>query len=341
MGVSVLTLPRLASADGKPSGVVITLIGGILSIITAAVVGLLCKKFPNKSIVEFLPELIGKIPAFFYILFFILYSLLVSGGTLRAFSDALKAALLPKTPLEVIILVMLFTCLYMVVKGIDTISKICELFFPLIVISIGLVLLFNISDINWVRFRSIFSPETLPCLKRIPNLFGPLLGYEVLFLITPYMRKPDKGYLCGILGSLTPTIIYVGLVVTAVGIFGAEATGTMVYPTITLAKRISFPGGFLERFDIFFIIFWTLAAFTTVALFYYISSVTITKLIKMKNYKPFMFVIAPIIYFISITPQNFMEIEQLLFIAGIMGIITVCSSFLFYLISIIKKKGGQ
>ena len=120
-----------------------------------------------------------------------------------------------------------------------------------------------------------------------------------------------------------------------------ELTSKMLYPTMSLARSITFPGAFAERFDILFGVLWVLAAFSATSISYYIASLSITRLLKLKNYRPFIFILLPLVYITAIMPQNIYQMNQIIEIAGYLGMIMTSIPIPLLAIIWIKNKGGK
>ena len=340
IGVIILTLPRLATERVEADGGIATFTAGIINLTLFVVMALLCRRFPKHTMIEFSQIILGKFLGKLYGTLFAAYCVLVSSVVLRTFADALKILLLQRTPLEFIMLAMLLTALLLVQNGVSSISKISELFLLPITLSIMLLLVLNIPDMELMHLRPSLSRGIQPLVQAIPRLFLVYMGYEAVYFLSPYMREPKKLLIAGIAGISIPIFIYTSLVVTAMTVFGVKTTATMVYPTVILARRLMFPGAFAERFDIFFIIFWILAAFTTLAIFLYLSSIAATRLLGLRNYKPFAVLITPFVYQIAILPQNVIHVDQLALAAGYTGAVVVGASMPLLILAILRKKRG-
>jgi spore germination protein len=155
------------------------------------------------------------------------------------------------------------------------------------------------------------------------------------------MKDKKSLFKYGIIGVIVPIIIYTGLVFVSMGSSGSKTTADFVYPTVQLARNIVFFGTLIIRFDIFFIIFWILAVYTSLTIYMYMSTFSIVRLIGLRNYKPFALIIAPIIYLIALLPQNQIEIETFSKVANYTGLFITSSSIPILLIAVIRKKGGK
>ena len=186
---------------------------------------------------------------------------------------------------------MLLTTIYMVSNGINGIAKVSELFLPIIILSLLLVIGLSANNVKFMNLRPTLTPAFGQAIKGIPDMVLAFQGFEIIFLIMPFVHDHKKAIPYTIVGVGIPTILYTMVVAMTIGTFGLQTTQKLNYPTIILAEVISFPGAFAERFDIFIAVLWILAAFTTIANLFYMSSLTTVRLLGLRHYKPFMYII--------------------------------------------------
>ena len=122
MGVIAISLPNIAIESAHEGALLSTLMAGILATIFAVIMNILGNRFPKKTIVEYLVTLLGKSLGKLLGLILIIYFLSTTALILRVFSDALKAAI-TNTPLEVIMISMLLTAVYLCLNGINGITN--------------------------------------------------------------------------------------------------------------------------------------------------------------------------------------------------------------------------
>lgn len=343
IGVLVISLPKVAVVSAKESAVLSTLMGGTLTIIVAICLAILGRRFPNKTIIEYSSLLLGKIIGKAFGVILAIYFVTINAIILRAFSDALKGLLLQNTPLEIIMISILLTADYLTLNGINGIARISEIYLPIIIASLLLVIGLSASSFNFVNFRPILTPSLADAVKGLPNLISAYQGYEIILLVIPFMGDHKKIIPYTVIGVGVPVFIYTLLVAMCIGVFGLSTSGQLNYPTITLAEGISFAGAFMERFDIFFVILWILAVFTTLANYLYMSSLTSVRLLGLRNYQLFVYLLSPIIYILAIIPQNILEIEYVTKSAGYLGIgisVLVLGMLLLAWISGKREKGN-
>ncbi|HZJ83497.1 MAG TPA: GerAB/ArcD/ProY family transporter, partial [Clostridia bacterium] len=151
IGVLVIGLPKVAAVSANESAVLSTFIGGSLTAMIAVCIAILGRRFYNKTIVEYSTLLLGKILGKLFSVTIVIYFIVITSVTLRGFSDALKGLLLENTPLEIIMLPMLLTAVYLTLNGINGIAKVSELFLPVVIISLLLVIGLSISNFNFMN----------------------------------------------------------------------------------------------------------------------------------------------------------------------------------------------
>lgn len=345
IGSVVVTLPRIATQAAQHSGVLSVFIAGIISLGLTVIASYLGRRFYNQTIIEYSVTIVGKIPGKLMGALIIIYSIMSAGTALRVFADTLKVFMLPKTPVEFIMITMLIVVIYTIYKGIGVIAKISESFLPLVVIALLLVIALNFQDFEIRNLRPLISKglttTLIEAFEATPKVITAFLGFEIVFFIIPFMQDPDKitPYAAG--GVLLPTIIYTALTAMCIGVFGIELTKRVLYPTISLARVIEFPGSFAERFDILVSVLWILGVFTSINLLFYMASFGITRIVGLKNFRPFIFILVPFIYLVAILPQNIYQIFFLIQIAGYAGILVTLFPVLLLLISKITGKGEK
>jgi spore germination protein len=279
------------------------------------------------------------VPAKILGLVFFLYFISVGAVVLRLFCDAIKLLLLDQTPLEVLMITFLFVVVYLCLNGISSLAKMCEFFEPLVILSMLMVILLSLRNFNSEELLPAFNQDIFEWIHAVPSLAISYVGFEVLLFITPYTQNPNKVMKYGILGILPAIVIYTSFVAVTVGIVGVEPVARSLYPVLQLTRYIRFPGGFAERFDVFFMIFWILGAYTALSSYFYLASLSITRLLGLRNYKPFILLNVPIIYLLALAPQNIREIGMFSQYVSYLGLAVLSAVVVLYILAVILKKG--
>lgn len=342
VGSGLMKLPRDVVQASDANGIMVTLIAGLMAVVLTMVMSMLSKRFPNRTVLDYSKDLLGTIPAKIVNIVFVVYFITFSGLILRIFADAAKVFLLENTPIEVLILAMLPVVVYLVQNGINPIARICEAFFPVVVGSILLLLLLSLQNFDIKEVYPVWQVNIVKVVKAVPVTEIAYFGFEILLFAGAFMLEPQKMTKYGVGGVVTAIVIYVATVTACIGVFSIDTLKYQVYPTLELAKSIDFPGAFAERFDIFFAIFWTIAVFTSIVTYYYLAAFSVTKLIGMRNYRPFCYLLLPGIYVIALLPQNVYQVRLLA--QWIIYLGTAAAAVipgLLFAAAIIRGKGGK
>lgn len=102
LGVGILTLPRAAVSFADQGGIISVILAVLIFLINLLIIIKLGLRFPDKTIFEYLQIILGNIIGRVIGLCIIIYWLFSSAFVVRIFSELIVTAILPKTPLEVI-----------------------------------------------------------------------------------------------------------------------------------------------------------------------------------------------------------------------------------------------
>lgn len=339
LAASWLSLPRSAYEAAGPAAPLSTFVAGVIVIGFTYWVARLCMRFPRQTIDEFSSLLVGKLAAKLIMLLLTLYFLCIAGLEIRYFGAAVKTLLLDVTPLEVVMLTMILAAVYLIQFGINPIARFMELCLPVVVITAFFVLAVALQNFRFEELYPTFQVGVMPVIKGLPSLILAYVGFEVLFFCVAFMEKPEQAAKYAVVGVCVPVLLYTTTVIVAIGVFGGEVT-PQLFATFTLARSVTFPGAFLERFDIFLAMIWILAAYTTIVVYYYMGALSLTRLCGMRNYRPVVFLLMPLVYLISITPENSPQVEAALgWVAKAGGILLFVVTLLLSVVALLRKKG--
>ena len=304
IGTGLMSFPRRVAEAGKAAGITYVVISSGLIVLFTALTAWLNKKFPDMTVIEYSEVLLGKVMSKIIVIIFALFYVLVSSMVLRSFADIVKAFLLENTPLEVIIIGMLILAAYLSKNGINPIVRLCETFFPVFSLSILLFLILALQNFDAINIYSLWQINIKDMFRTMVETLDVFLGFEVVLFAGAFALDRKNLVKFSIAGSLFAALLNIISLVIAIGVFTVGGLEYQMYPLLELSKSVVFPGAFAERFDLFFAIFWVLAVFTTVAVVYYLAAFNITRVVGLRNYRPMCIILMPVVYFISLIPQN-------------------------------------
>ncbi|WP_366923618.1 endospore germination permease [Metallumcola ferriviriculae] len=248
------------------------------------------KKFPDKSIIEYLPHIFGN--AFGKILgfIFLLFLFAITAWSLKSVVDVSNIYFLQRTPDSVILFAVLLTSVYISLKGIETISRLAAFVFPLALIFTVLVIALSYKNVDLDQIRPVFYFDgfKLPMGSlHSANMFFPL---ALVFMTYQYLTEKTKGRQIIIWASALASLLMFSIVFGTLGVFGAEGTLRYHWSLIELTWQADIPF-ILQTFGMFLFIVWMTQLLITISALNYVIAQGLTELFSTLNYKWFILIL--------------------------------------------------
>src|SRR5699024_10501500 len=142
-----------------------------------------------------------------------------------------------------------------------------------------------------------------------------------------------------IIGTSIPIIFYLFIFLISIGIFSNAVTENLMFPTVELAKRIDIPGAIFERIDAFIFTIWIMSIFNTAAITFDMSVLLLGSIFKTANKRIITFILSPIVFYISMFPQQIDQVKQFAVVTSQIYIYFTCL-IIVGLFLIAKIRGG-
>lgn len=311
IGVGVFSLPRQVAEITGPDGWLTTIIGGVIALLDFYILSRLVKRFPEDTVVEIASKTLGKFLGTLMILIFWIYILLITSMTLRIFGEVVKMTLLLQTPIEIILISILLLSLLLARGGIEPIVRFDEIVFPLILITLVFVSLLAVPRSDFSNLLPAFRTEPLKLLQGAYQTTYAYGGYEIILLIIPFIQKPGKAFKSGITAISVIGAVYLAMVILSFAKFSVYDVKKLIWPTLSMIRTIEVPGSFIDRLEGVVMTLWILLAYTTIVPFVYSLSIMPSRLMNQKEFKHFCSIVIPIIYLVSLIPDNVVEAYSL------------------------------
>ncbi|MFC4077082.1 GerAB/ArcD/ProY family transporter [Salinithrix halophila] len=335
-GTGILTLARVATDEtGTPDAWIDVILGGVISLILGYMLAALSRKYPDQTFYQFNQKIAGKFLGWLFSGIMILYFVGEAGYQARSLAEVLHVFLLEQTPIEVLIISFLSVSTYLVIGGINPMVRLFQFLLPLTMIIFVLVIVLSLQNFELDNLRPVLGRGVTPLIKGLKATALSYSGFEIMLLLTAFMKKPVLATRSVFIGISIPLIFYTALVLVAIGSFGTEDLRTMTWPTMEMTRAVEFPAAFFERFETFFITMWTIEIFTTFVLFYYFAALGMGQLVR-KNHQYWTYGLLPAIYIGAMLPQDLTELFTFgdylgyaaYFLAGVVPAILWCVVFI-------------
>lgn len=337
----VIIMPQVAARslenDAWLSGALAT-VWGIMVVVVLLALG---RRFPNQTLIEYLPLILGKplgkVVGFMYTVWFIT----ISAFILRYFSMFLNITIMPNTPVMVFSATLILLSLYAMRNGMESWVRVSEMILPIVILVMLAVIIFSYGNFDPRRLLPI--GEHSAGLVIAASLTSGSWRGEILALT---MFLPSVKNQQNITRNLILSVLVVGLFLTAaeiatVGVFGGVNTGSHEFPFFSLARMISI-GSVFDRLEILVVLGWVLGIFIKMCAFLY-SSIRATA--ELAGFDDYRFLIFPITILILALSDNMMEniAEGVAFLSDIWagyGLLTfeLVIPILLLLVAVIRNK---
>jgi len=299
----LISFPQHMAEMGQTAAWIVPIISFLAAALGFLVIVALLRRYPGKGIVEASEEaggrVIGIIASLGYFAFFFATTVLL----IREFSETVSTALLPRTPLSVIMAVFIIATLVAVYIGLEAITRAASIGMPLI---IGTLILLNLLLLPQSNFDTIFP------------LFGPGLEKLVYNGITHSGVAGEIMFLSIIAGQLDEehkirTMGLISLLVAASFMILSTLNYSAIFP-YPLSLHISYPGyesstliymgRFLQRIEVAFVFLWVISACIHLALSGYTATVIFKDMLKLPSHKPLLPAFAILGFTFALVPSD-------------------------------------
>ncbi len=343
IGGGILTLPtNLAKVTIGSDGWISLAITGFIFVLITWMVAKLAARFPRQTFHTYASSIVTKPVAIILTSLYGILFLLLSSYVVRNIADISKEYLLAQTPVEVIALVFLLVVVYAVSGSRVGLFRLNMLFLPIIILVAIAILLFNLKAFDFNNLLPMFKTSFTGYAKGFKSSITSYLGFGVILFYIAFVKKPKQAPKAAVIGMCIPIVLYILIFITCIGVFGQVGTANLLNPLIELAKRAEIPGMLLERVESLFFVIWLMAIFTTAAMAFDVAILAIHSVLKKISKINIIFVLAPVQYYISMFPQDFIQVTRFGdVISYVLVIFTVFVTVLLLSIAMIRGLKGS
>lgn len=341
MSIKLITLPGDVIKYAKNDAWISVLLTGIITYLSAYIVYYIAVKYSGYNFAEInikvLGPLLGRIP----IILITTYAVVSAGISLRLFADSMKEFLLDRTPSIVIVTLMLFTCVYCLVKGIKTISIVFDMILPIILVIIIIILMpyksAELKDLLPIGYGGI-----KPIVQGALQAIDPAIGCGIVSYVMPYFSDKKKTKKWVFIAVTIAIATYTIIVIMCIIVFGVIEVQYLNFPTISLAKTIEFRAELFERTEILFMAAWIPAVFANIVTLFIVATFNLKVIFNIKKTNLDIFLIIPVVLIITFIPRNIVEVYKYLLMNDKLAIyINLIYIPILFIIVLLKGEGNK
>ena len=337
-----LSFPRDMALIGGAGGWILILLAGAFSLIGFYFIYSLIQKYPAQNIIQISHQLTGSIIGTVLGIIIFAFFLVLTSLMVRQFAESFILAILPRTPISVIMLLFLALLVYAVLLGIETLSRVAWFFGPYLLIALLTILLCSLPHGSLLNLTPLLGPGPWPLIKNSVihcSIFAEIL---LLGLIAPLIRQQDKIFRIGVASMVIATATNLVVTITVIAIFNYQAASRIIFPIFQLARLITY-GKFIQRVEAIFVFLWFFTAGIQLGGLFYGAVISFAETFRIKEYRPLVLPIAVIVFCIGILPSSMTNTVVLndFILSNYYWGIAFGVPCLLWLISIIFKKGRR
>ncbi|AOY78050.1 GerAB/ArcD/ProY family transporter [Clostridium formicaceticum] len=309
VGSGILGLARSVAEVSQQDAWISVLLNGFFISFIMMIIVYTISKFPKYNFLQYTCCLLGKPLGYFIAIGYSIYAFLVTAVVIRFLSEMVYTWLLPNTPIYIINFIILITAVYMTRNGLTTLARFAEVLVFLL-LPFALLIFIGLPQASLINLRPIGGSGISNILKGILPSFFAFAGYEVLLIYYPYIsdkQRPIMKY--AVMATLSITVLYTATVLSQIALYGPQEIAQVLYPSINYLTAVDFP--VVERTEIFFAIFWTFTVLATIGIQYLAGCIVLQSIFSTKKTNFFTYIFAPIIYLLSLYPQNTAEVVEI------------------------------
>lgn len=298
------TTPVLLTKSGLNASWMLPITSGLIILAPFLCVLSLLKLYSSKNLIDIIYHLTGKFIGFIltFMLLIITFEYIII--TTRSYTDILSTMFYLKTPVYVLLLLLIASCTFIASKGINIVGSLCWFTYPVLQLIVFVLVPMIWKEMNFNYMFPLGGPGIIFLLKRgviHTTIMGEIIVLAIFF---PAVRT-YKEYKNASLWGLIITIFQISLfMVIYTSTFGYPTLITLNYP-FQQVTRLIHVGRFATNMESLFLGFWAISSTIRFAIYFYAAATVSSAITKIKNPKLLLPFIAVITFSIAILPENF------------------------------------
>ncbi|MBC2580192.1 GerAB/ArcD/ProY family transporter [Clostridium sp. DJ247] len=248
----------------------------------------LWNKYPQDSIVTYMPKIFGKFIGNILSVIYIIYFAYISARILRDFQELMLVAIMPKMP-PIIISIMITSVIgYGVYLGLENMCRAAHILLYLWIfyfIMEWLILFITPDALQIHNLKPVLENGIVFVIKKSWKIITFPYGETILFtMFFPYTVEVSKVRKASVLAIIAEGIFISLNTVIFIATLGVEYASTSLFPLLQ-TLRIMRIGEAFDRVDVFVIFIIVLVGFVKASFFLYGAMLGTAQLIKLKDTK--------------------------------------------------------
>lgn len=296
LGTYIIYVPSLSIRFGGRDAWLSPIVAGGIGLAVMLTMVVLNNYFPKQTPIEYLQTIFGKWLGSIFGAYLIWVVLKLFAIIMREVADFTVTAALPRTPPEIITLLMLLVVLYVTRKGIEVICRFTQFVVIIELIQIvASVLLLASKDLDFAHLTPLFENGTGPLLRSSFLVSGWTGELFLAGFFLPFIRVKHGTVKSAFWSVITLTALLFIPIFFVIGVFGDVLGSRMLFGLYEVARYISI-AEFLERLDPIVMGSWIMFVFCKLIIFCYAASLGLAQLLRFSDYRPMVSIVCVVAF---------------------------------------------
>ncbi|WBW98463.1 GerAB/ArcD/ProY family transporter [Oceanirhabdus sp. W0125-5] len=340
LGVTVFAYPKYMTQYSGTNGWLFTIIGGAIACGIAYMMYTIISINNYNRYDIILKDSFGNVISKIIIVIFISYIILIISSELRAFAEMIKMYLIQKTPLELILVTFILTAVSLIRGDLRVLIGFNGIAFWVMIIPLLVSMAVSVGEVDFTNILPLMQTSDVDYVKAIRTALFAFGGFEILFLIIPYVKNKKESKSVLKWSFLLIIFVYCFTLVFTLAMFSSSQTKILLWPSISLIRSIQLPGSIIEHWEGVVMTFFIMFYFTTFVNLFYFAADLLKNTFKLYDVKLTTIILTPLIFIVALLPSNISEVRELetqLFPVFALTFLIILPVILF-IIAIIKRR---
>lgn len=306
--VGLVTIPRRAAQMVGTDAWLTAIVMAPLTVLLVVTITRLGLRFPNQTLIEYAPRIMGPLLGRAVGLATMAFWILVTARVARQVGDLIKTVLLDRTPLEVILLVLLLSAAYLSRHGVEPMARVAQIMI-LLVPPFFVMIALSLVEARPENLLPVLSNGPLPILRAAIDVLPQFEGLEIPLMLIPFLKIPGQATRAGVVALTVVGLSGIMIMVAIQTVIGVGDATEVLWPGLLVVQAVELPGFFLERLSTLFTALWIAVTLPTISVNLFLSALSLSRLARLSEQKPFVLPLVPLVFALALTPANLKEVE--------------------------------
>lgn len=286
-------------------------IGFMIGIAIMLLMVYLCSKFPDKTIIEFAEELIGKWVGRGIGIILALFFIMAFGASANVMTLHLSEYFLPETPFIIICLLYILLCMYGIFLGVEVVVRFSLVgFIMLVLINIAMVT-GTIQDINTINLVPLMDRGLISDIAGSIYIFGDIsMAILAVGFLYPMLNKKKKVFRITFWAMVTGAIMVIIWPIYEIMVLGPDLMKQSVVVCMRQIRCAQLTK-YIPRYELIMVSFFTFGVLVQSVVMFYCAKYCIKQITKIKKdwiiILPLTTVLVFVTYYMAVDHNNFIN----------------------------------